>query len=406
MIISGQLLLNDLPDRARIEPGYVRIEDSVIAEVAVGQAPATCDAGGPECLVTPGFIDAHLHLPQFDMQGAHGLPLLQWLERCTFPDERKWADADYAAAMTHRAIDRLFAHGTTAICAYSSVHADGTRAALRAAEGRGMRGVVGQSLMDRNAPDDLCRPAQQLLDETTSLLDDFRPGDRMAAAVTPRFAISCTPDLLAAARRLADERSAAVQSHLAETLPECEWASELFGGARYVEVYRRAGLLNERSVYGHCIHLSDHDRQTMHDAGAIAAHCPTANSFLRAGAMDRRATLTAGVKLCLGSDIGAGYETSMVRVARAMIETASAVGDSFPVAAQAWRQITAGNAESLGWPNAGNLRVGDPADLVLIRPGVPWLSSSVDPLSMLMFAWDDRWVERCWARGEAVYSAA
>ncbi|TWT77111.1 Guanine deaminase [Posidoniimonas polymericola] len=403
MLVSGQLLLNDLPDRARTAPGYVRIEGDQIAEVVTGEAPAECDAGGPACLICPGFIDTHLHLPQFDMQGAHGLPLLEWLERSTFPDERKWADADYAAAMAERAMRRLFSHGTTGICAYSTVHADATRAALQAACQLGIRGVIGQSLMDRNAPDDLCRPADQLIDETTSLLDDFPPGGRVAAAVTPRFAISCTDELLAAAGRLAAERDATVQSHLAETIPECEWAADLFGGARYVDIYRDAGLLTERSIYGHCIYLSAEDRRTMADRGALAAHCPTANSFLRAGAMDRRATLSEGVTLTLGSDIGAGYEASMVRVGRAMIETASSIGESFPVAAEAWRQITAGNAAALGWQDAGHLRVGAPADLVLIEPSVPWLGANVDPLSMLMFAWDDRWLTHCWARGELAY---
>ncbi len=113
MILSGQILLNDLPDRARIEPGYLRLQGPVIEEVVLGEAPTTADAGGPHCLISPGFIDAHLHLPQFDMMGAHGLPLLEWLERSTFPNERKWQDPDYAAAMTHRVIDRLFSHGTT-----------------------------------------------------------------------------------------------------------------------------------------------------------------------------------------------------------------------------------------------------------------------------------------------------
>ncbi len=228
----------------------------------------------------------------------------------------------------------------------------------------------------------------------------------MAAAVTPRYAVSCTPELLADAGRLAAERGAHVQSHLAETRPECEWVADLFGGARYLDVYRQAGLVHERSLYGHGIYLDQHDREALHETGGVIVHCPTANSFLRAGAMDRRAMITSGVRLALGSDIGAGYEVSMVRVARAMIETASALGAAFPVAAQAWRQITAGNADALGWPDAGHLAPGNQADVVLIEPDLPWLSGEVDPLSMLMFAWDDRWVKGCWVRGEMAFQHA
>lgn len=405
MIFAGQLLLNDLPDRARLAPGYVRIEGEEIVEVALGDAPAAADHGGPDCLIAPGFIDAHLHLPQFDMQGAHGLPLLEWLEKVTFPSERKWADTAFAQAMSSRVVDRLLAHGTTAIAAFSTVHYEATRAAMRVAAGRGMRGLVGQSLIERHAPDDLCRPAAQILDETANLLDEFPPGERLAAAVTPRFAVSCSADLLADAGRLANERNASIQSHLAETRAECEWVADLFGGNRYVEVYRRAGLLTPRSIYGHGIHLDEADRQVMSDHGAVVAHCPTANAFLRSGSMDRHATLSSGVTMALGSDVGAGFEVSMPRVARAMVETASALGDAFPVAAQAWRQVTAGNADALGWRDAGRLALGCPADLLVIEPSVPWLSSEVDPLSLLLYAWDDRWLKQCWLRGKLAHAS-
>ena len=405
VLLFGQLLLHDLPQRCRIEQGVVRVVGEQIEEVLVGESTRKFDYGGEDCLIAPGFIDAHLHLPQFDMQGAHGLPLLKWLEGTTFPTERRWQDVPFAAAMTGRVVDRLYAHGTTAICAYSSVHYEATQAALQAASERGLRGVIGQSLVERHAPDDLCRPANELLEQTASLLDEFPPSTRMAAAVTPRFAISCTADLLKSAGDLARERGAFVQSHLAETRAECEWVADLFDGKRYVDVYREAGLLSERSCYGHGIFLEESDRQTLAKHGARVAHCPTANAFLRSGAMDRRAALSGGVPLALGSDVGAGFEVSMVRVARAMIETASAIGNAFPVASEAWWQITAGNALAVGMPDAGRLHAGHPADLVVIKPGVPWLGGAVEPLSHMLYAWDDRWLKQCWSRGELRYQA-
>ena len=125
--------------------------------------------------------------------------------------------------------------------------------------------------------------------------------------------------------------------------------------------------------------------------------------------MDRSAALTSGVRLSLGSDIGGGYDRSMVRVARAMVETASALGEGYPSAAEAWWQITAGNANALRL-DAGRLRVGAPADLLIAEPDLPWLGDAsgrrpVDPLAMLLFAWDDRWVRLLLTRGSTAYAA-
>ncbi|MEM9352131.1 MAG: amidohydrolase family protein [Planctomycetota bacterium] len=410
-IVAGQLLLPAEGGSARIAPGYLRIEGEAIAEVVEGGAPASAvapsaDSGGPSALVCPGFIDCHAHLPQFEMIGAYGLHLLHWLEQVTFPTERQWEDPAYAAAATEAAITQFFSHGTTAACCYGTVHQAGTEAALSVASDRGLRGVIGQTLIDRNAPDYLTLPREQQIDETAKLLDRFPPGSRMAAAVTPRFAVSCTPELLADGGRLADEREAAVQSHLAETVPECELISDLFDGVPYTQVYRDARLLNDRSIYGHGIYLGLEELRILRDARAVIAHCPTANSFLRSGTMNRQELLAASVRVALGSDVGAGYERSMVRVGRAMIEAAATLTETPPNAAQAWHQITAGNAAALGWQDGGVLRAGDPADVVLIEPNIDWLGGRTDPLSRLMFAWDDRWVRKTWARGEVVHGAA
>ncbi|MEM7625037.1 MAG: amidohydrolase family protein [Planctomycetota bacterium] len=416
MILAGRLLLNDetRPGHVRLAPGYVRLDGERIAEVVEGEIPGgeTADAGGPDALICPGFIDTHLHLPQFDTIGAHGLPLLEWLDGVTFPAERKWEDAAYARGMTRRVVDQLVAHGTTAICAYATVHHAGTLAALETVRDAGLRGVVGQTLINRNAPDFLTRPAAQLLDETADLLDKFSPAGRLAAAVTPRFAITCTAEFMADTGRLAAERHAIIQSHLAETKPECAFTAELFDGVSYVDVYKNAGLLTPRSLYGHGIYLDGTERQTMADTGAVVAHCPTANSFLRSGTMDRRAHMAAGVNISLGSDIGGGYERSMVRVAREMVEAAASFADlpagQLPAAAQAWWQITAGNAGALGWGDAGRLAAGAAADVLVIEPDIPWLSAEripgVDPLAVLLFAWDDRWIKRTLIQGRVAYA--
>lgn len=409
MIVAGQLLLEDAesPGKVRLAPGFVRVDDGVISEVVEGEAPAKCDVGGPNCLISPGFIDTHLHLPQFDTIGAHGLPLLEWLTGVTFPAEARWADAGYAAAMTERVARQLFAHGTTSVCAYSSVHHEGTAAAIETLTAAGIRGAVGQAMSDRFAPDDLVGEPATLLDQTADLLDRFPADGPVAAAVTPRFAVSCTGELLEGAGKLAEQHpKALVQTHLSETVPECSLIGELYDGAKYVDVYKAAGLVTSRTLFGHGIYLDAAELETLSNSKAVVAHCPLANSFLRSGAMDRAATLDAGVRISLGSDIGGGYERSMVRVARAMVETASALGDRYPSPAEAWHLVTAGNADAAGFADAGRLRPGAPADLIVVEPDLPWLDSPVDPLAMLLFAWNDRWLSHTLARGEVVYRAS
>ena len=399
-IVTGQLLLCDHTGIARIAPGIVRIADGLISEVVEGEIASKADIGDASTLITPGFIDAHMHLPQFDMIGAHGMPLLKWLQDVTFPSERKWEDSRYAAEMTARVVRQCLSVGTTAICAYGTVHHKATLAALKTVQDAGMRGVIGQVLMNREAPDYLCREANQLIDEAQKTLQQFPSGSRVAAAITPRFAISCTADLLRGAGQLAQDHDAIVQTHLAETKPECEFVSQLFDGQTYVNVYDQTKLLTKRTIFGHGIHLDAADRQQLKDSGAIIAHCPTANSFLRSGTMNRDILTGDGVRIALGSDIGAGYERCMVRVARAMIEAAALIGANYPTPAEAWYQITAGTADVLDWQDAGRIAVNNPADLVVIQPDIPWLSGPVDPLSVAMFAWDDRWIRRTLLRGE------
>lgn len=414
MILAGTLLLPDPTGHRpglRLSQGWLRTDGGRIVEVHEGGFPASFDHGGDGCLISPGFVDTHLHLPQFDLIGAHGMPLLDWLDRVTFPNEARWADAGYAADMTERVLDQLVSVGTTSFAAYATVHHEATRRALVACARRSLRAVVGQVLIDQEAPDPMLRAADECITETEVLLNDWpsRPerraeGNRVCTAVTPRFAITCSEALLKAAGDLARKHDAYVQTHLAEMLPELEAVARLHGGPDYTSVYHRAGLLTPRTILGHCIYLSDTERELLAEAGSVAAHCPTANSFLRSGTMDRKQLLDAGVTLSLGSDIGGGYERSMIRVARAMIEAAFHASPEAPPphASEAWWQITAGNADALGWPDTGRIQENAEADLAILRPDVPWQTAH-DPLGMVTFAYDDRWLEVTIVNGEVAY---
>lgn len=392
MIVAGTLITPD-GGSARLGEGWLRVEGRRIVEAGVGACPHTVDLGGPEHVIAPGFVDAHLHLPQFDSIGADGLPLLEWLDTVIFPAEARWEDPAYAHAMTSRVLARLVRRGTTAIAAYATVHHAGALAACAAAREMGVRAVIGQVLMDVHGPEFLIRPTAQMLREAEAYLAAPNPPhSRVEAGLNPRFALVCTMELMRGAARLAKAAGALVQTHLSETIPECARLGELFDGLDYVEVYGRAGLLGPRSVFAHGIHLSARERAELAASGSIVAHCPTANLFLQSGTMDRRATLAAGVRLALGSDIAGGPDRSMVRVARAMIEAAKAIGGPLPTAGECWWQITAGNARALGWPDAGTLDTGAAADVVVFEPDVPWRTAR-DPLSCLLYAWDDSWID-------------
>lgn len=411
MIIEGQLLLSHPVRGAFLEHGRLRLQQGRIAAIALSRSDfrgfstlGTPDLGSPTALICPGFIDAHLHLPQFDSIGVDGLTLLDWLQTAIFPAEVRWQDPDFAGHMAARVARRLLAAGTTGVAAYASVHHEGTRNAMHALNSAGMRGFVGQVLMDQQAPAELTRPAGQLLAEAAS----FRLGEfgRIDPIVSPRFAVSCSAELLAGAGSLAQMANWGVQTHLSEMIPECELVRSLHGEG-YVEVYRRAGLLGARTILGHGIWLSEDERRVLRETSSVIAHCPTANLFLQAGRFDRNATIDAGVRVALGSDIAGGPDVSMVRVARAMIETVksqaistpggAASAAALPSAAHAFDLITRGNAEALGLADAGRLAVGCAGDVLVVEPSIgpnsepDWLHAP-DPLGKLLYAWDDRWI--------------
>lgn len=410
MRIAGWLMLpgqtGEGADAVRLSPGWLGVEDGHIAEVVEGELPGGCEMGGEGFVVLPGLIDAHVHLSQFGIIGAHGLGLMDWLERVTYPAELAWADSKIAQAQAEAAIDRMLGCGTTGFAAYTTVHRSGAEAAIEAARSAGVRAHIGQVLMDHGAPAGLCRPAEQLIDESAALLEAYPPGERVSAAVTPRFAPTCSAELLAAAGRLAAEHGALIQTHLAETQQECEQVRGLFGCDSYTDVYQEAGLVTDRSVFGHGIYIEDDALSVLAGAGAAIAHCPTANRFLMSGRLNRKRALGAGVGVALGNDIGAGYEVSMVRVAREMVLTAAEVSGTVVTAAEAWHAVTAGNASALGWPDGGRIEAGCPGDLVVVEPAVGLGAGLAnDPLSAMLFGWDDRWVQATLLRGRVARRA-
>lgn len=400
--IRGRLLLPSA-DGVALTPGSLQVREGVIERINTTDASPGCDLGSADHVILPGFVDAHVHLPQFDSIGIDGLELLGWLDRVIFPAEARWADVGYASEMAGRVARRLLSFGTTGVGAYATAHPDSAQAALDQLASHGLCGHVGQVLMDQNAPPELCLGAAEALGSAANQ----RSRGRMRPAVTPRFAVSCTPALLRGAAELARGTGWFIQTHCAETPAECALVADIHEGRSYVDVYRQSGLLTPRTLLAHSIWLDHADRGVLAETGSVAVHCPTANRFLHAGVFDRTRARRQGVRMAIGSDVAGGPDRSMVRVARAMIDAAKQAGAGVadrPSAAECWWQITAGNAQALGLPDVGVLAPGMSADLVIARPDIPW-TDSPDPLSTLLYAWDDRWIEHVLVRGRPGYTA-
>jgi guanine deaminase len=266
-------------------------------------------------LLTPGLIDTHVHSVQLDVIASYGSELLDWLERYTFPAEARHADAAHAQTQADAFADALLAHGTTSALVFPSVHVASVDAMFDAARRRGMRLITGKVLMDRHAPDGLRDDATQAAAQSETLIERWHGVDRLAYAITPRFAATSTPAQLAlAGARLQRHRGLYMQTHVAENRAEVTWIGELFPDARsYLDVYHRHGLLNERAVLAHGIWLDDADRKLLADSGAQIAHSPSSNLFLGSGLFDWQSMADANAAVSLASDVGGGTSLSMLR---------------------------------------------------------------------------------------------
>lgn len=403
-VVAGRLMLDpgSLPDE-----GWIVIDGGRIVEVRIGPLPNALmsDAiGGPDRLICPAFTDAHFHFPQIDSIGCDGLELLEWLDRVIFPAEGWWGRAG-GATLTRTAARRLCRAGTAGVAGYFSSHglASHESFALLMNATR-LRFIVGRAAMDRNAPDDLVREDRErskLTPPPSPRLACPEGNPRHRTSFTPRFAISCTDELLAEIGwHVKDEPQTYIQTHLAESLSECRAIAQLFpSDPHYTGVYDRFGLLHDRTILAHCIHLNENEWKLIAERGAIVAHCPAANIFLLSGLFDLDAARRFGVRLALGSDVAAGSDVDMPRVARGMIETAKVrrltarnpMDVSIPSPIEAWRMITGGNASLLGWHDAGRIEAGCMADLLVLRPPATWIDEHL--IGRLIYNWSSRLIE-------------
>ncbi|MFQ5609328.1 MAG: guanine deaminase [Woeseiaceae bacterium] len=401
-----------------IEDGLLIVEDGIVSDI--GDAMALLEAHDdiavdeyPGRIITPGFIDCHVHFPQIDVIASHGEQLLDWLERYAYPGEKRFADSGYAKAAADFFLDELLKNGTTTAAVFATVYPQSADAIFDAAYRRNMRLIAGKVLMDRNSPPDLSDDPQSAYDDSKALIARWHGKGRLGYAITPRFAITSSEEQLEAAGKLADEHPDAwVHTHLAENRDEIDEVARLFSWSNsYLDVYDRYGLLRERSLFAHCLYLEHDDRRKMSDRGAAAIFCPASNLFLGSGLFDLREMNAAGVNVGIATDVGGGTSLSMLRTMAAAYEVLQLRGQNLS-ASRALYLGTLGAAVALGLDShIGNLLPGKEADFVVLDPAATPLSerrsaaldSIEEKLFALMILGDDRHIEATYICGERGY---
>ena len=362
-----------------------------------------------DCLVLPGLIDAHLHYPQIRMLGAAADGLLDWLNRYTFIEEQRFADPDIARPLADAFCDELLDWGITSALAFASSSPTSVDSLFESAATRGMAMVTGKTCMDRNAPPGLCDTARSAYDDSQVLIQRHHGNGRNRYAITPRFAITSTPEQLDALGTLASENPGLViQTHMSETQEEIETVRSLFPDhADYLDVYDQFGLVTDMAVFAHVIHPTDRERGRLAETGASVVHCPTSNTFLGSGLCDVTG-LSSEIAVGVGCDIGGGTGFSPFHTLQEAYKVAMLRGTRMS-ASDLFARATKVNARLLGLEGEiGVLEPGSWADIAVFDPVANRLlalrnrlSETVeDQLFALMFLADKAAVRAVYVAGE------
>lgn len=401
------------------DDGGLLVEDGIVksigpwSDVKRQLPPGAKSRHFQNAMIVPGFVDTHIHYPQIDVIASYGVQLLDWLNNYTFPAEQKFADARHAAFMAEFFLDELLKNGTTCALVFSTVHKSATDALFQAASKRNMRMIAGKSLMDRHAPPELCDTPESGYADSADLIAKWHNKDRLSYAVTPRFAVTSSPEQLQSAGKLLGEHPGVfMQTHMSENKKEIELVRELYPDAKsYLSVYNGAGLLSDHSVFAHGIHLEADEFKSLGQEGAGIAFCPTSNLFLGSGLFDLERACAHGIKIGLGTDIGGGTSFSMFQTMNEAYKVCQLRGAPLDPL-KSFYLATLGGAETLNMDQRiGNLLPGKEADFVVLDlKATPLFAhryalaeSVAEKLFVMSILGDDRLVHSTYVLGEPAY---
>ena len=401
------------------EDGLLVIDNGQVAKVghAVDLLPTLKDVEITEyrdALITPGFIDTHIHYPQTGMIASYGEQLLDWLNTYTFPTEKQFEDKAHAADVAGIFLKELLRNGTTTALVFGSVHKQSVDAFFEAAEALNLRMIAGKVLMDRNAPDYLTDTPESGYADSKELIERWHGKGRLHYAVTPRFAPTSTPEQLSLAGKLLGEYpDLYMHTHLSENRQEIEWVKQLFPErSGYLDVYDHFKLIGPRAVFAHGVHLCDAECQRLAETGSAVALCPTSNLFLGSGLFDLNKLEAHGVRVGLGTDVGAGTSFSQLQSLNEAYKIMQLQGKKLDPFKSLYL-ATLGGAEALYLDDRiGNFAPGKDADFVVLdynaTPLISYRMQQARSLDEKLFALtmlgDDRAIKETFAAGVSVHA--
>lgn len=370
-------------------------------------------------LIMPGFVDTHVHYPQYKVIASYGTSLLEWLNKYTFVEEQRFSDAAYADQIANLFLDELIKNGTTSVMTFCTSFKQSVEAFFNAAENRNLRMVAGKVMMDRHAPDELCDNPDNSYSDSKELIEKWHNKGRLRYAVTPRFAPTSSSSQLKQAARLLNEypsddqtKGVLLQTHLNENDEEIAWVNDLFPDSNsYFGVYEDHGITGNRSVFGHCIHNTEEEYQRMAKTGSKVSLCPTSNLFLGSGLFELEKLESYGIDVSLASDVGGGDSFSMFKVMNEAYKICR-LNDFNLDPIKAFYLTTLGAAKVLDMNDSiGNFEVNKEADFIVIDLNATEIISQKNKIAMgvndilfnLMTLGDDRLIDEVFILGQRAY---
>lgn len=342
-------------------------------------------------LITPGFIDTHQHASQSAIVAAYGEKLLEWLDNYVFPAESIYIDEQSAKKDLDFFLDHLIKNGTTTAVSYGPLFYNACDIFFEELQNRNMRFITGNILMDINSPDNLKLSITQNYDNCQALIAKWHNTKRLSYCISPRFALSCSEEMLELCGSLKKEHpDCYIQTHLDENLKEVEEVKKLYPWSKnYLDVYDHFGLVTNRSVFGHCIHTTEDELELFKKSGAIISWCPLSNNFLGSGLFNFGRAVKYTDKITLGTDWGAGNCLSMFAVLDDAYKVSMLNNVKFPSMTR-WFLATLGAAKALQLDDKiGNFTPGKEADFIVIDPDattyLKYRREKVDDLFELLF---------------------
>ncbi len=397
MIIKSRFIDTPTPQNMRDFEGYLIVEDGKIKKFTLDK-PEGKVVDFSDYIIMPGFVDTHTHLTQVELMGKWHTDLFDWLEKYVFPEEMRFLDRGYAIRESEKFFNLLAQSGTTTAVVYGPSRMESVDAAFQIARKVGLRTIMGQTLMNENVPEELRISMEKAKKDIIALWNKWN-NDFSRYALTLRFALSCTPKFMKELSQIARKRNMIIQTHISEQEREVEEVRRRYG-RNYAQVYDEAGMLYEKTILAHGVHLKDEEMNLISKRGAKIAHCPSANFFLHSGVMNIKKILAHGIEVSVGTDIAAGQFTSILPVLR----DAYYANPIHPV--RAFYMATMGGAKVVSMDDKiGSFELGKYADFVVID--LKNLANiddfPLEILSQLMFRGDDRNIKATFVAGKKIF---